>query len=115
MTDQLPAIVNLAAYHGDSWAQTFRLKYGATPVDLAGATVAAWAITRAGGVVELAAAVTNAAGGEVQISVGPGGLPKGTYTYDVEVTGSAGGVTTWVRGTLTVPADVTNPEPVGAR
>lgn len=108
MSDQGPATVNLIAYHGDTWTQTFRLKQDTTPVDLTGALVAAWAVTfTTGAVYELDATVTNPTGGELQIAIGVDGLPANIYTYDVEVTqGSA--VTTWIRGSLTVPADLTN-------
>ena len=104
---QLPARVDLTPYGGDTWSQTFRLKRGATPVDLTGATVASWAISTRGTVVHLVATIPNPTGGEIQIAIGPDGLASGTYTYDVEVT-LAGGVTTWIRGTLTVTTDVTN-------
>jgi hypothetical protein len=103
----LPARVNLTAYHGDTWAQTFRLKHDTTPVDLTGASVAAWALPSKGAAVPLAAAVTNPTAGELQIAIGPAGLPSGTFTYDVEVTAGAV-VTTWIRGSLTVTADITN-------
>lgn len=103
----LPAVVDLIVYHGDTWAQTFRLKQGTTPVDLTGATIAAWAQKNNGAVIHLAVTITNAAGGEFQLAAGPDGLPSTTYTYDVEVT-QAAIVTTWIRGALNVTADVTN-------
>ena len=37
----LPVLVNLNAYHGDSWSQTFRFLEGSIPQYLTGATVAA--------------------------------------------------------------------------
>jgi hypothetical protein len=104
----LPATVNLTAYHGDSWTQTFRLKYEAVPVDLTGATIAAWAQAWNGTIVQLTTTITNALGGEFQLSVGPAGWVFGSYTYDVELRQGTT-VTTWIRGTLTVTADITNP------
>jgi hypothetical protein len=102
----LPVTVPLIAYHGDTWSQTFRLKQDTTPVDLTGATVVSWA-AGPGGVVTLTAFVTNPTGGELQLSAVAGLLHTGSYVYDVEVT-QGGAVTTWVRGTLVVAADVTN-------
>jgi hypothetical protein len=102
----LPAVVNLTAYQGDTWSQTFRFKQDTVPLNLTGATVAAWAKPYSGPVVILTATITNAVGGEVQLSA-TAPLPTGGYQYDVEVT-KASVVTTWVRGTLTVNADVTN-------
>ena len=107
-TSSLPASYPLTAYHGDTWHQTFRFKHTASsPVDLTGATVAAWAQSHLGPVTELTATVLDPLAGEVQIGIGPEGLPKGSYTYDVEIT-QAGVITTWVVGTLTVSADITN-------
>lgn len=107
MNETLPAAVNLTAYHGDTWAQTFRLKHEDVPVNLTGATIAAWAQALTGSIVHLVVTLSNAAAGEFQVSIGPDGLPVGSYTYDVEVT-QAGAVTTWIRGSLTVTADITN-------
>jgi hypothetical protein len=109
MTAQLPTRVDLSAYRGDTWSQTFRFKHDTTPVDLTGATVAAWAQPLyTGAVVFLTVTIRDPIAGEVQIALGPDGLPAGSYTYDVQVT-IATVVTTWVRGTLTVTADITPP------
>ncbi len=102
----LPALINLTAYRGDTWAQVFRFKTDTVPLDLTGATVAAWAQLQSGTVVVLDATVVSALAGEVRIGL-PAGTASGSYTYDVEVT-QAGTVTTWVRGTLTVTTDVTH-------
>jgi hypothetical protein len=104
----LPATVNLTAYRGDTWAQTFRLKQGDTPVDLSGATIDCWATSTNGSLV-LTATITNPAAGEIQLTPPVNGLPAGAYTYDVEIRQN-GIVTTWVRGSLTVTADITNPD-----
>ena len=106
----LPVTVDLTAYRGDSWAQTFRFLEAGTPIDLAAATVAAQARKFDGEVVPLVAAKGDP--GEVTIGLPPGGLDCGSWTYDVEVTfpDPDPSVTTWVRGTLTVSPDVTNSE-----
>ena len=105
----LPAAINLAAYRGDTWAQTFRFKYDTAPLDLTGATVAAQA--RDGSTTtSLVVTVTNPTGGEVQVALPAGSLPAGSYSYDIEVT-KAGQVTTWVRGQLVLTRDVTNEMP----
>lgn len=106
----LPVTADLSAYHGDTWAQTFRLLDAAdTPTNLAGATVAAWARTPAGDVETLVAAIVDETDGRVTIGFDDPPPDPGTYTYDVEVTAADGSVTTWVRGTLTVQRDVTRP------
>ena len=100
-----PAKVDLVAYRGDTWAQTFRFLQGGSPVDLISATVASWALSPSGEVVPLV--VTFGAPGEVTISQPEGGLTPEQWAYDVEVT-NAGVVKTWVRGRLGISADVTN-------
>ena len=107
MSNQLPAKIDLNAYQGDTWTQKFRLKLGDSALILTGATVASWAITAQGQVIELAAAITDAANGEIELSVGTDGLPEGAYTYDVEISQNAA-VTTWIRGSLSVEKDITN-------
>jgi len=107
----LPSLVNLTAYAGDTWTQQFRLKLGDTPVDLTGATVRSWAQQLQGAVVELAVTVPTPTDGLFYLGIGPDGLPHGSYTYDVEVT-QAGIVTTWIRGSLVVTADITQPAEV---
>lgn len=103
----LPVDVPLDAYRGDTWAQTFRLLEGETPLDLSGATVASWA-RRFDGSHETMLVTVNGTPGEITIAQPAGGLDCGSWKYDLEVTDAAGGVTTWVRGTLTVAPDVTN-------
>ena len=103
----MPATVDLTAYRGDTWAQTFRLLEADAPLDLAGATVASWVRKFDGSVEELVVTV-NGTPGEVTISQPAGGLDCGSWKYDLEVDDPDGSVTTWVRGTLTVTPDVTN-------
>jgi hypothetical protein len=102
----LPVTVDLSAYRGDSWAQTFRFLEGGEPVDLADpVVVACWA--KALGREPLTMRVTKGEPGEVTIAQPEDGLDCGSYRYDVEVRDN-GDVTTWVRGTLAVTGDVTN-------
>jgi hypothetical protein len=101
----LPETVNLDCYHGDTWAQTFRLLDAGAPEDLTGATVASWA--RKSELVEpLAAYVTGP--GEVTIAPPPAGLARGPWEYDLEITYPDQRVVTWVRGRLIVERDVTH-------
>jgi len=81
---------------------------GDTPQDLTGATVVAWAKSSIGAIVHLAAGLLDPAQGLLEIGVGPDGLPAGTYTYDVQVTQTAT-IVTWIRGSLVVTADITDP------
>jgi hypothetical protein len=100
-----PARIDLTAYRGDTWAQTFRFKEGSTPIDLTSATVEAWACSPTGEVVELE--VTKGGPGEVTIAQPAGGLTAQLWEYDIEVT-VAGTVKTWVRGKLGIAPDITN-------
>lgn len=105
---QLPATVHLTIYHGDTWAQAFRLRQGDTPVDLTGATVASWARPPTGPAIPLAAAIGDPpTSGVVILSTPAPGLSPGGYHYDLEIT-AAGQVTTWIRGQITVMDDITN-------
>lgn len=104
---ELPLSIDLVAYRGDSWEQGFRFLRGSVPVNLANAVVESEA--RSGGVsTPLVTEVVDAADGRVQLRLPADSLPPQTYDYDVEVTEPGTGVTTWVRGTLTVIRDVTN-------
>lgn len=107
----LPVTVDLGAYHGDTWSQTFRLIRQGEPLDLTNVTAACWAIPTglqtATAHVELQVAI-DAAAGEVTISYPAGHLDVGRWEYDLELTMPDGEVKTWVRGTLRVTQDVTN-------
>lgn len=106
----LPATVNLEIYHGDSWSQNFKLLQDNVPVDLSSATVAASAVGRSGDSlgdsVPITAAVVVGSPGTIKLSLAPGAISAGVFSYDVQVTKS-GTVTTWIRGDLTVVPDVT--------
>lgn len=102
----LPARVDLNAYHGDSWAQTFRFLHGTTPVDLTAATVESEARNGTDARTPLVVEITDAADGKITLKL-PAALAHGRYSYDIEVTDGAV-VTTWIRGSLVVDRDVTN-------
>jgi hypothetical protein len=103
----LPATVNLTAYRGDSWQQTFRLLDSAgNPIDLIGSTVAAWAALNG----DQAIVLTTTIGpdpGLVTMKL-PTTITVGAYRYDLEVSGLDATVKTWIRGRLVVEQDVTN-------
>jgi hypothetical protein len=109
----LPVKVDLYAYRGDSWEQTFRLLRGPDPIDLTGADVACEARDRAGSLVELTVGVPDPPSGEITVRLPADSVPPGGYSYDIEITDSGGVVTTWVKGSLTVARDVTNELPGG--
>jgi hypothetical protein len=102
----LPAIVDLEYYHGDTWAQTFKLVSNDNPVDLTAAQVSCWA--RLSELVKQLAATVGAGPGEVTIADPNGVLSFGPWQYDLEVTAADGSVRTWVRGRLIVERDVTH-------
>jgi len=104
----LPVTVNLEAYRGDSWSQTFRLLSGTNPIDLTGAVIECEARSEAGAVHALT--IARGQPGEVTISLPSASIPFGTYAYDLEIT-EGGVVTTWVRGKLALDRDVTNELP----
>lgn len=101
-----PVQVNLEAYRGDSWTQSFNLKRDGLPYNLTGSTVASWAAFDGSHTV-LPVTVIDAPGGRFSIGL-PSTMKAGKYQYDVEVTDSGGLVTTWIRGILDVQQDVTN-------
>jgi hypothetical protein len=103
----MPAVVDLDAYQGDTWAQTFRFVEAGTPVDLTGATVESHARRVVGSVELVPLVVALGEPGEVTISYpATGALESGSYEYDVQVDVS-GLVRTWVRGRLSILRDVT--------
>ena len=101
----LPATVDLAWYHGDTNAQTFRLTDGTNPIDLSGATVACWA--QNGSTPVVMAVTVGPDPGEITISPPVAGIDAGSYAYDLEVT-DTGEIVTWIRGRLNVAQDITN-------
>jgi hypothetical protein len=105
----LPAFVNLEAYRGDTWAQQLQFLQGTTPINLTGATVAAWAKNGKTTVVLEVGIATDPTTGTVTLSfVDPSAVAVGQYNYDVEIKDSAGIITTWVQGQLAVVQDITN-------
>lgn len=103
----LPVLIDLDAYRGDTWAQSFRLIADDAPVDLTGATLAAWA-RRYDDELEVMLVSSNGTPGELTLMQPAGGLEAGKWRYDVEVRDAGAVITTWIRGTLTVAADITN-------
>jgi hypothetical protein len=101
----LPASVDLSAYRGDSWTQTFRLLEGTVPFDLTGATAASWAALNGQPPIVLPTTI-GPDPGTVKIAL-PTTIAAGAYRYDLEIT-KTGVVTTWIRGRLVVEQDVTN-------
>jgi hypothetical protein len=112
----LPAVYDLAYYHGDTNTQTFTFKQGdGTPVDLTGATVACWVADKTGAVVvQLDVTVDpDPTTGTVTVTLTPGppgppNPPAGHYRYDLEITDNTGAVTTWLQGRFDVTKDITN-------
>src|SRR5215471_15862381 len=101
----LPVTHNLRAYRGDTWAQTFRLIWEGQPVDLSTSTVTAWAVNCTD---RWALVTTGDQDGYVTVALPDPPLNPATYQYDIEVTDPNAVVTTWIRGRLTVTADITN-------
>jgi hypothetical protein len=102
---ELPVTVNLDAYEGDDWFQTFRFKEDTTPVDLSSAQVRSECRGPGAALFEMPTNLGNASGGEVTLML-PEGIKAGSYYYDVQVTLS-GQITTWVTGKLNVKPEVT--------
>jgi hypothetical protein len=103
----LPARIDLSAYHGDTWSQTFKLYEAGQPADLTGATAACHLKPRTGATIPITATVTAPTTGEVTITLPATPPPPARYEYDLEVT-KAGVVTTWAFGHLNLRSDVTN-------
>jgi|SRR5215471_6480628 len=101
----LPVTVNLDAYEGDNWFQTFRFKQNANPVDLTAAQVLSEARGPGATLFQIPTNLGNASQGEVTLLMPPG-IKAGSYYYDVQVTLN-GQVTTWVTGKLLVSPEVT--------
>jgi hypothetical protein len=103
----LPATYDLQAYHGDTWSQSFRFNDGTNYIDLSTSSVTSEAVARSGA--DFGASYTldttvESDPGTVTLRL-PLGMPVGDYSYDVQVT-TGQGITTWIRGTLTVIPDV---------
>lgn len=106
MNQALPVSVDLSAYRGDSWEQSFRFLHGQDPIDLSLATVKSEARNANGVRITLVTVITDPLDGAIVLRLPPE-LTPGSYVYDIEVSIS-GTVTTWVRGTLGLARDVTN-------
>jgi hypothetical protein len=103
----LPVTYDLRIYHGDTWAQAFRLLQQGAPVDLTGSTVESSAEDTNNVTTALTVTILDAVDGRLQISAPAGTLAVGDYDYDVQVTDASSDVTTWIKGQLIVDPDVT--------
>ena len=101
----LPVTVNLDAYEGDDWSQTFRFKTNTTPVDLSSASVLSECRGPGAQMFQIPTNLANASQGEVTLML-PEGIKAGSYYYDVQVTLN-GLITTWVTGKLNISPEVT--------
>ena len=109
MSCDTPATVDLDWYRGDTTNQQFRLLNGTVPVDLTGATAQAWAVN-GDPTAHLDLTVTidpDPTTGLLTLSPPATGIPADKYRYDLELN-QAGLITTWIKGRLTVQADITN-------
>lgn len=118
----LPALVTLAVRQGDSWSRTLTLTEddGSTPIDLTGCSVE-FSIAKARRkspswtfVDTEQAGITDPAGGEITLSLGPddsrafGKLEE--LEFEVTVTFAGGERLTVLEGTLTNRLEVANQE-----
>lgn len=104
---RLPAVVDLTAYRGDTWSQSFRFVSNVEPLDLSGKTIEATARHRMRAQTVAFVVSTGPDPGVVTLEL-PADIYPGSYKYDVEITDSEGVVKTWIRGDLQVERDVTN-------
>jgi hypothetical protein len=103
----LPVAVNLEAYHGDSWQQTFRLLDDTTPHDLTAATIASLARrTSDETTTSLTVTTANQGTNPGEFTLTAPAIETGFYIYDVQIT-EASVITTWIRGQLHVSGDIT--------
>jgi hypothetical protein len=105
MAGELPVTVNLDAYQGDSWFQTFRLLQDTTPVDLTGASVTSECRGPGTLVYDMPVQIGDPTTGQITLVL-PDGIRAGSYRYDVQVQ-KAGTTTTWVSGHLEVASEIT--------
>lgn len=113
----LPVVIDLEAYRGDTWARSFRLlDEDGVPLDLGEYDLHAW--VRCWDFVADLVVTVEAEPGVLTLSapMEPVILAAGDFAYDLELRGvDDGSVTTWVRGVLSVRQDVTNSDlPWGA-
>lgn len=104
----LPAQVNLAAYHGDTYSQQFRFLAGDAPLDLTSLTIRASAQGTDRQRTELPVTILgDATDGTILLSLPADGLEPDLYSYDIQATDPAGAINTWVTGHLRMIPDVT--------
>lgn len=107
MVSALPATVDLRFYRGDSWQQQFRLLEADVPVDLTGATAAAWAVNGRAPAHELTVTI-GPDPGVITLAPPAAGLEAGHYRYDLEIADATTRITTWIAGRLDIDQDITN-------
>tara|TARA_R100001510_G_C7571620_1_gene147813 strand:+ start:130 stop:465 length:336 start_codon:yes stop_codon:yes gene_type:complete len=102
------ATFNMTASQGADFNRKFKLKSGASDVDLSSSSLVAKAKrhhTKTTGDVTFTLTVTNASAGEFKMEltdVQTASMTAGTWNYDLIITGSNGTKDTLIRGTLTV-------------
>lgn len=101
MSDVLPPI-----HAGDSLVIGVTVSDGAGPLSLSGATVVAKAQATTGASVTLTATVTDAAAGEITISLPAATIAEGVYAVQARVTLPSGEAQTVTDARLTVQRSV---------
>ena len=106
VTAQLPATVNLAAWHGDTYTQQFQVLAGDQPIDLTDLDIQSSVQGTDGTVTQLVVSVIgDPINGTFQIATP--GLVADLYQYDIQATDPDGTRNTWIAGHLRIHQDVT--------
>jgi hypothetical protein len=115
----MPGSYDFSVYQGDTKEFAVQLKSGPppsgpyTPMDLTGCTVAAQVRDTpqaAQPAATITCTITDATNGIVSLSMAPavtGALGQGTKVWDMEVTFPSGKKFTYLKGTVTIEAEVT--------
>lgn len=107
VTASLPAQVNLNAYYGDTWTQSFRFLSGDQPADLTGLELKAAARGTTGIIHPLIATTSDTpTDGTILISLAEP-MDADLYDYDIQAANPDGTTTTIVAGHLRMHQDVT--------
>lgn len=104
---KLPVTVNLDAYHGDTWWQSFRFKRNDAPIDLNSVSIASQARRISTSILIPLVIAIESNPGLMTLSLPPD-IDAGTYAYDIQITEANGDVKTWVKGKLVIEKDETN-------
>lgn len=103
----LPITVDLEAYRGDSWTQTFRLLRGGAPIELNDVVIKCVALHISTTTNTDLVVIVEPDPGVFTLAL-PSDVRAGLYKYDVEITDTVGQVKTWIKGKLEIEKDVTN-------